>query len=142
MHRLRKTVGCGGGVLLALAIILAGAASAAAQGNPTGAIRGQVVDPASLALPGVTVTVSSPALQGTRTAVTSTNGDFIIPFLPAGEYTVVFELQSFRTETRKIGVAMADTQSMKIEMALATIAETVTVIGTASTAASRAASST
>src|SRR5262245_37427742 len=87
-------------------LIIGLAGTVHAQGNPTGAIRGQVVDPGNLALPGVTVTVSSPALQGSRTTVTSSNGDFIIPFLPAGEYTVVFELASFRTATRRIGVAM------------------------------------
>jgi outer membrane receptor protein involved in Fe transport len=119
--------------LVALGVVLAGAASAVAQGTPTGAIRGQVVDPSNLALPGVSVTVSSPALQGMRTAVTSTNGDFIIPFLPAGEYIAVFELQNFKTQTRKIGVAMAETQPIEIQMTLATITETVTVTGTAFT---------
>ena len=44
-------------------------------------------------MPGVTVTVESAALQGPRTTVTSANGDFIIPFLPPGEYTVTFEIQ-------------------------------------------------
>src|SRR5262245_3442198 len=120
-------------VLWVLLIGLAGAAQAAAQGNPTGAIRGEVVDPSNLALPGVTVTGSSPALQGTRTTVTSSNGDFIIPFLPAGEYTVVFELTSFRNETRRIGVAMAETQPIKVTLALASLTEVVTVTGTAFT---------
>ena len=75
----------------AVALVLV-AASAFAQGNPTGAISGQVVDPDNLALPGVTVTVESPVLQGVRTAVSSGNGDYIIPFLPPGDYTVTFEL--------------------------------------------------
>jgi len=119
--------------LIAMLMVLAVAAGAWAQGNPTGAIRGAVTDPDGLALPGVTVTVTSPALQGARTVVTSANGDFNIPFLPPGEYTVTFELQGFAVQKQTIGVAMAETQPMQTKLALATVTETVTVIGSAST---------
>ena len=67
------------------------------SGQPTGTISGRVVDPEGLAVPGALVTVASSALQGVRTATTSTNGDYIIPFLPAGDYEVTFELQGFQT---------------------------------------------
>jgi outer membrane receptor for ferrienterochelin and colicin len=117
------------GVLLALAV----STVAWAQGNPTGTIRGSVLDPEGLALPGVTVTVSSPALQGTRTAETSINGDFIVPFLPPGEYTVTFELQGFAPERRTIGVAMAETQAMQVELKIASVTETLTVTGSTAT---------
>jgi hypothetical protein len=119
--------------LLAFLMIMAVATLASAQGNPTGAIRGTVADATGLALPGVTVTVASPALQGARSGVTSSNGDFLIPFLPPGEYTVTFELQGFAAQKQTIGVAMAETQPMKIALAVATVTETVTVQGTTST---------
>jgi outer membrane receptor for ferrienterochelin and colicin len=109
------------------------AGSAFAQGNPTGVIRGAVTDPAGLPLPGVTVTVTSPALQGARSVVTSANGDFIIPFLPPGEYTIAFELQGFATQKQTIGVAMAETRPVEAKLALATVTETVTVTGVSST---------
>lgn len=120
-------------LLLVIGILLSIAASAAAQGNPTGSIRGQVMDPANLAVPGVTITVASPALQGMRTTVTSENGDFIVPFLPAGEYTVTFELQGFQTQKQTIGVAMAETHPMLIRMVVASVSETVNVVGTSNT---------
>jgi outer membrane receptor for ferrienterochelin and colicin len=106
---------------------------AGAQGNPTGVIRGVVNDPDSLALPGVTVTVSSPALQGVRTTVTSGTGEFIIPFLPPGEYTVLCELEGFEAQRRTIGVAMAETIPIKVTLALAKLTETITVTGTTTT---------
>ena len=118
---------------LALSMVVAVAALAAAQGNPTGTIRGTVHDPDGLALPGVTVTVASPALQGTRNVVTSANGDFLIPFLPPGAYTVTFELQGFATKKESIGVAMAETLPMAVKLSLASVTETVTVTGTTST---------
>jgi len=119
--------------LIAMLMVLAVAAGAWAQGNPTGAIRGAVTDPDGLALPGVTVTVTSPALQGARTVVTSANGDFNIPFLPPGAYTVTVELQGFAVQKQTIGVAMAETQPMQIKLALASVTETITVTGSAST---------
>jgi len=77
-----------------LAVLLY-AAGVWAQTTPTGSITGQVVDAQGAVLPGVTVSVTSPALQGTRTAVTSGNGDYIVPFLPTGDYEVTFELAGF-----------------------------------------------
>src|SRR5438093_1292591 len=116
-------------VLLSLAAIAGSAAVASAQGNPTGTISGHVSDPDGLAVPGAAVTVASPVLQGLRTATTSSNGDYIIPFLPAGDYEVTFELQGFRTVKRTIGVKMAETQPLNITFALAAVAESVTVAG-------------
>ena len=110
-----------------LLAILATAASAFAQGSPTGTISGRVSSEAG-ALPGVTVTVTSTALQGSRTAVTSENGDFIIPLLPPGTYKVAFELQGFRTIEQNVNLAAAQTVPIDIRMA-AGITETVTVTG-------------
>ena len=117
--------------LLMLAILVA-ATSAFAQGNPTGTISGHVTDPDNLALPGVTVTVASPGLQGVRTAVTSPNGDYIIPFLPAGEYGVTFELHGFATVKQTISLKMADRESLNVRLPLASVSETVVVVGTSS----------
>src|SRR5947209_18146887 len=49
------------------------AAAIASAQTTTGTISGHVGDSQGLALPGVTVTVSSPRLQGGRTVVTSAN---------------------------------------------------------------------
>ena len=54
---------------------------------PTGTISGRVVSSDEAPLPGVTVTATSPNLQGDRTVVTTVNGDFVIPLLPPGDYT-------------------------------------------------------
>ena len=75
-----------------------------AQGSPTGTISGRVSSDAG-PLPGVTVTATSPALQGSRTAVSSENGDYILPLLPPGAYKVTFELQGFRTVEQTTNVA-------------------------------------
>src|SRR5207247_9124954 len=95
---------------LILGISLAAARRTAAQGNPTGTVSGHVVDQAGLAVPGATVTASSPALQGVRTATTSENGDYIIQFLPAGDYEVKYEPQGVETTKRPARMTMAATE--------------------------------
>jgi len=116
-------------LVFVVSFVVLTALEAAAQGNPTGTISGHVVDDAGLAVPGATVTAASPALQGVRTATTSENGDYIIPFLPAGDYEVTFELQGFKTITRQISVKMAETLPLNVTLAVAGVAETVNVTG-------------
>ena len=50
-------------------------ALAFAQGLPTATLTGKVTSEGNVSLPGVTVTVQSPSLQGTRDVTTSANGD-------------------------------------------------------------------
>lgn len=112
-----------------LSLVLLAALPLSAQTNPTGIISGKVVDPDGLAVPGATVTLESPALQGSRTAQTSTNGDYIIPFLPAGEYTVTFTLPGFRTVKQTTRVSPSETVTINPTLAVSTVSETVTVVG-------------
>ncbi|MCJ7440239.1 MAG: TonB-dependent receptor, partial [Thermoanaerobaculaceae bacterium] len=102
--------------------------------NPTGTLTGHVTD-GKTALPGVTVTISSPNMQGTRTAVTTVAGDYILNFLPPGEYKVRFELQGFQTLETTIKLSAAQTSKLDAEMPAATVAEEVTVTGTYETIA-------
>ena len=71
--------------------------SAAAQTatSTTGAINGTVTDSTKSVLPGVTVTLSGPALMGTSTAVTDQNGSFRFSTVSIGDYRLTFELSGF-----------------------------------------------
>src|SRR5438128_7247966 len=66
-------------------------------------------------LPGVTVTVSSPNLQGTRTTVTGGNGDYNFPSLPPGSYTVSFELEGMQKATKRTTLKLAETARVDAE---------------------------
>ena len=112
---------------LALAAAFLSGSPAAAQTTPTGTITGNVEDAQGGILPGVVVTVSSPSLQGSRTAVTSKNGDYIIPFLPAGEYTVKFELAGFSPKALTLRLQLAETVPLNAKLAVAGITEEVLV---------------
>lgn len=118
----------------ALALCLVGcwllAPSAWGQ-SPMGTVSGRVTSTDGMPLPGVTVTASSDNLQGTRVVVTTENGDFIVPLLPPGTYSVTFDLDGFQQLTRTVGVAGTQTVPMNVTLAVAGVVENVTVIGNA-----------
>ena len=119
-------------VVPALALV-AFAASAYAQGggaSSTGTIQGRVTDAQGAVLPGVTVTATSPSALGAQTAVTSETGNYRFPAIPPGEYELTFELAGFNSLKRSgIQIALGFTANVNVELALATLQETVTVSG-------------
>jgi len=113
--------------LVVLALLLATAAIAAAQGT-TGTISGRIVDPQGLAVPGVTVTVTGP--QGAKTAVTDGSGRFTVPFLTPGSYSLKAELQGFKSiEQKAITVRLEQTVDLPLTMQVGGLTETVEVTG-------------
>jgi hypothetical protein len=114
-------------LLLFLVPALASAQSVTAT---TGSINGKVSDGTGAVLPGVTVTVSSPSMQGTRTATTGEDGTYRFPAVPPGEYRIAYELSGFSTVVREgIRVGLGFTATINVELAVATLQETVTVSG-------------
>jgi len=55
-------------------------------------------------LPGAKVTVSSPNLQGSKSATTSNSGDYMFPSLPPGDYQVELKLEGYNPVTRRVTV--------------------------------------
>ena len=72
----------------------------------TGAIRGSVMTADGALLPGVTVEAQSNVLPGPRGTVTGANGEYRLPALPPGSYTVKFELSGMQSVTRKAAVQL------------------------------------
>ena len=119
--------------LMALVAALAFAGSAFAQGggaSSTGTIQGRVADAQGAVLPGVTVTATSPSALGAQTTVTSETGNYRFPALPPGQYELTFELAGFNSMKRSgVSISLGFTATVNVELALATLQETVTVSG-------------
>jgi hypothetical protein len=103
------------------------AASASAQTIPTSTLSGKVTVQ-DAGIPGVAVTVTSPQLQGERSTVTRSGGDYIFPLLPPGDYTVTFALEGMQSQTRQLTLTAArNDHRLDVELSPARVAEAVTV---------------
>jgi outer membrane receptor protein involved in Fe transport len=93
-------------------------------------ISGTLKDQTGGVLPGVTVTAKNVATGLTRSAVSEPTGDYRVPALPPGTYSVSAELQGFSTETRP-DILLVIEQDAVINFTLkpAAVAEAVTVTG-------------
>lgn len=111
----------------ALAAALIPLAAFAQTSRTTGALIGTVTDPQGGPLPGVTVTATSPQLQGSRTAVTDEKGEYILPTLPPGTYRLEYVLQGLPTVTRdNVTVSLNQTTKLNVPMQIVA-SEVVTV---------------
>jgi hypothetical protein len=116
--------------LAALAIVSTfGLAPAAAQtGQTFGELVGKVTDDQGGVLPGVTVTLTGPAVMGAPTAVSGGNGLYRFPAVATGTYTLKFELSGFAPLVRPgIDDPVRQTITVDAEMKIAALQETVTV---------------
>jgi hypothetical protein len=113
---------------LSLAALLALVTSSFASAQTTGQIIGTVADQQGAVLPGVTVTATSPQLQGDRTAVTDSTGTFRVPSLPPGTYTVKVSLAGFQDlKQENVTVSLDKTATLNMKMQLAGVATSVEV---------------
>src|SRR6266496_5771 len=121
-------------VLLTCFALLTG--SVFAQSSTTGSIEGTVTDVAGAAVPGITVTVTSPNLIRSQSATTTDNGHFQIPSLPPGKYSVVVEsAKGFaKFEQSNVEVNLSKTSNLEILLQAAGTTATVTVTDTAGAA--------
>ena len=116
------------GICVCLAL-LAGVVPAAAQVS-TGEIFGKVTDGTGGVLPGVTVTLSGPALIQPQTNISSESGAYRFPRIPIGTYMVSFELAGFKKNVRD-GIVIQGGFNAEIDtkLEISTVQETVTVSG-------------
>ena len=115
-------------IAVTFAAMLLAALPAASQ-STTGTITGRALDTSGGLLPGVAVSVTSPAMiGGAREAVTDPLGTFRFGQLPPGTYQVTFQLPSFRALTVEgVVVNAGATATVNGPLQLETLAESVTV---------------
>jgi carboxypeptidase family protein len=112
-------------------LVLAAGRTAAGQQDAGASIYGLVADESGGVLPGVTVTVTSPALQvASMTSVTSDSGEYRLTPLPIGTYRVEFSLQGFQI-VRHDDVRLTAGFAARIDVRLkvGNLTETITVTG-------------
>ncbi|MGE4082672.1 MAG: carboxypeptidase regulatory-like domain-containing protein [Vicinamibacterales bacterium] len=105
--------------------------AALARQEAVAGIIGQVSDQSRAVLPGVTITVSSDALQVAQTTtITDERGEYRLSPLPIGTYTVVYELTGFRTHrVEGVRLTVGFTAKLDVALVLSSIDESVVVSG-------------
>lgn len=120
------------GACAAVLLWACSAVPASAQG--VGAIGGTIADASGAILPGVTVTLSSPAgtIGANQTATTDERGTFQFVRLVPGAYRVRAEIQGFRPVTQEnIAVAADATARVDLKLEIGGLEEGITVSGEA-----------
>jgi hypothetical protein len=92
----------------------------------TGAIRGKVTSADGGALPGATISARSDVLPQPRETVSGAGGEYMLPALPPGSYTLEFALSGMQTVTRKAVVQLAQQTLLDVALGVS-ISETITV---------------
>jgi len=112
-----------------LALLVAATAGVATARTTTGRLIGAVVDDGGAPLPGVTVTISSPALiGGAQTRATDGAGEFSFLSLLPGAYRVTAELPGFVSQERsQVRVPLGGAAALRLAMPAARFGDEITV---------------
>ena len=128
MRRIRPAI-----VVAVLGVIAAAAAprTLLGQSAQSASLVGRVTDESGAAMPGVTVTIKSPALQVPQlSAATGVDGDYRLLELPPGVYSVAFELSGFQSTVRTdVHLTTGSAGRVDMLMKIGTLSETVQVSG-------------
>ena len=109
--------------LASYVLLLFSAATVLAQ-TPTGTITGRVTA-SGQPLGGVTINVTGAASTAPRSATTAASGEYTITSLPPGRYTVAFEHDGLRRESRAVDLHIADTARVDVGLVASATEEIV-----------------
>jgi hypothetical protein len=93
----------------------------------TGTIKGKVSATDGAVLPGVTVEATSNVLPQSRVSTTDSNGEYRLPALIPGSYSVTFTLAGMQTVTRKAEVLLSQETPLDVKLGVAAVSESITV---------------
>lgn len=98
-----------------------------AQG-PVGTLTGTITDPAGALIPGATVVAVNHSTQVETKTTTTSSGDYTLPYLPAGDYTIRVTAPGFKTTTEQnVTLRVAQTLHVEITMQIGSVNEQVVV---------------
>jgi hypothetical protein len=123
------------GLLIVLAMAAVLTSTASAQLNQTGTLVGTVADNQGQPLPGVTITIKSPAIILPQMgALTSEKGLYRYLSLPPGLYEITFSLEGMNTLVRKeVKISVGQTTTIDAVLEQKSLSESVVVVGRAPT---------
>ena len=116
--------------ILYATLVLAIAVPIAAQQTES-RIVGRITDASGAVLPGASVTITSKQTGAVRSVVTDGDGRYVVTNLPPGTYEVKGALDGFAAKSGELAVGTGDVRPMDLSLAVANVAEAVTVLADA-----------
>ena len=113
-----------------ICIVLCGANGLCFAQVDRGSISGIVTDPSGSGITGAKVTVTNSAMGTQNSTVTTGVGNYTIPELAAGEYSITIDAPGFSKLIRK-GITVSVGQTARVDVSLAVGQETRTITVTA-----------
>lgn len=100
--------------------------------TPTGQILGTVRDAGGLIVPDAAIVVTNEATGQRSQAITNETGDYLVPSLPSGQYSITAEKEGFKKFVRQ-GVTVTAFQNVRVDAALevGAVSQSVVVAGEA-----------
>ncbi|HEX4311410.1 MAG TPA: TonB-dependent receptor [Acidobacteriaceae bacterium] len=109
-------------------MLLLAACSALAQTPGTGGLSGVVYDPQNHAVTHAQVLAENESTHVFRSAITTTEGEFRIPLLPPGTYSVTVSATGFAPNAlHSVDVTVSETRSLTVQLAVADASSTIHV---------------
>jgi outer membrane receptor protein involved in Fe transport len=100
-----------------LGLILLVASFLGAQAPGTGAIVGTISDPSGAVVAHARVSVVSEETNSSRTVNATTEGEYRVPLLPPGNYSIVVEQTGFKQKTlRSVHVVVSETAVVNVKL--------------------------
>src|SRR3954452_2026232 len=104
MQRLRS--------IAATAVALALLVVPAARAQSTATLQGNVTDPQSAVMPGVSITVHNTATNQDRVVVTDATGAYVAAALAPGHYEITAHIDGFQDQRREVDLGPAQTVAL------------------------------
>lgn len=98
-----------------------------------GVVKGVVHDPQHRPIRGAEVTLKAATSDWHRTASTTDEGEFLFPEVPAGDYQMTFSAPGFADQTLSTTVRSDNAQDLHVQLAIASVQQSVEVSGEAET---------
>ena len=114
------------GVIACVLSLIAFAPTASGQAV-TASLAGKILDTSGGTVAKANVTIANTATGLSRSVQSSGTGDYLLPALPAGDYTVSVELTGFQKQTRSLTLQVGQTATLDFALAPGRVEEKMVV---------------
>src|ERR1700737_4055424 len=118
------------GVWMVLPVVLMALAIPAGAQTVTATLQGQVFDPGGGAIPKAKVAAVNEATGFSRSAETSDSGEYNLPAMPVGNYTVTAQAAGFKTQGQKVTLQVGQIATLNFNLPVGEGSEKVVVEAT------------